>query len=154
VHSSDFASLALLRTSGRAAMLVGESTVTQNGESAAPPTDATALMSWGMPAVLSVAAEPGTVWVVARDARRLFVDGAVLVDWSEAEGFKSNERQCRAETCVLPVVLKPIYRVNTPPPGGDARARAASTSRCCVMWLRASDGRRQGNFRHENRATG
>lgn len=115
MHPTDFESLALLRTSGLEAMLVGGSTITQNvpGGSAAPPTGATALMSSGMPVVLSVAAEPGTARAVARDALRLFVDGAVLVDWSEAEGFKTNEAQGRAETRVLPAVLKPICAVKT-----------------------------------------
>ena len=70
-------------------------------------------MSWGYPVALSIAATPGTAWVVARDALRLFVDGAVLVEWSDAQGFANNTVIARCETRVLPAVLKPICAVKT-----------------------------------------
>jgi hypothetical protein len=43
-----------------------------------------------MPICLTVAATPGTAWVISREALRLFVDGSILVEWSDAQGVQQE----------------------------------------------------------------
>ncbi|TIC85539.1 hypothetical protein [Nocardioides sp. GY 10127] len=115
MHPSDYEALCLLRSAGTEKTFIATSAVTQAvpGGAVSLPVGASAQLSWGAPICLSVAATAGTAWVLARDALQLFVDGAVLVDWSEAAGFTRNEVTGRAETRVLPAVLRPFSCVKT-----------------------------------------
>lgn len=98
LHPTDWEAMDLVRVGTTNQFLVG-STVRQSvsGAEVSAPTGSSALLSWGIPVVLSNAVTPGTGVVFDPSAVGLRTDRAIELAWDASTGFAKNELIARCE---------------------------------------------------------
>ncbi len=108
LHPSDWEAIALLRTTTNAFIASDAQAQSVGGGNVAPPTGAQALMSWGVPVVLSSAVPVGTGVMFDPSAVTLYTDGTVAVEWdTTGDDFTKNQITARAETRIGVAVKRP-----------------------------------------------
>jgi HK97 family phage major capsid protein len=98
LHPTDWEAMDLVRVGTTNQFLVG-STVRQSvtGGEVSAPTGSSALLSWGIPVVLSNAVPVGTGVVFDRSAVGLRTDRAIELAWDASTGFSKNQLFARCE---------------------------------------------------------
>lgn len=114
LHPSDWETIALLRTTTNAFIASDAQAQSVNGGNVAPPTGAQALISWGVPVVLSVAVPVGTgVMFDPSTAVTLYTDGTTRVEWdTQSDDFVRNKITARCEGRFGVAVKRPNRIVN------------------------------------------